>query len=292
MHYLTLTTIAVIFWSSLAVLVAELAHIPPFLLLAGCLIVGGSLSLPQCKKWQLSPLLLLVGVAGIFGYHFLLFMALRLAPPVAANLLNYLWPLFILLFTPLFFKGVNLTKRQIIGTFISLAGAALIVAANGLVFSFEDSLGYVLALMAAITWACYSLLSKKLIQKYTQFGSATVGLFCLLSGFLAGISHLLLETTPIMTARDFSLMLLLGIGPMGLSFYCWDAAVKKGDPRVIATISYLTPLLSTLLLIVFSDSQFNQRVLIAMLLIVFGALVANFKTRRERSTVINKLSSK
>jgi drug/metabolite transporter (DMT)-like permease len=279
MHYLLLTFITIVLWSSLALLVAKLNHIPPFFLLAATLLIGGSLSLPQYKRWQFNPSLLLVGVCGVFGYHFLLFMALRLAPPVTANLLNYLWPLFILLFTPLFFKEIILSKRQVIGTLISLAGAGLIVAANGVTVSGDDILGYILAIIAAIIWACYSLLSKKLSQKFTQFGSATVGLFCILSGGLAAASHLALEIPPNVALNDFGLILLLGVGPLGLSFYCWDAAIKIGDPRVIATMSYFTPLLSTLLLIVFSEQLFSRQIFIAMVLIVTGALIANLKLR-------------
>tara|TARA_R110002167_G_scaffold3614_1_gene17492 strand:+ start:11275 stop:12159 length:885 start_codon:yes stop_codon:yes gene_type:complete len=275
MHYLLLTAIAVLLWSSLAVIVAELAHVPPFFLLACCLLIGGSLSLWRYKQWQLKAKLLLVGVCGIFGYHFLLFMALRLAPPVGANLLNYLWPLFILLFTPLFFSEITLSKRQVFGTLISLLGAALIVAGDGAQFSSDDLLGYTLAILSALLWACYSLLSKKLTLTYTQFGSATVGLFCLISAGLAAVSHLLLESTPVISWSDSSLILLLGLGPMGISFYCWDGAVKKGDPRVIATISYFTPLLSTLMLVVFSEQVFSREIFIAMCLIVSGALVAN-----------------
>lgn len=283
MHYLLLTFITIFLWSSLALLVAKLNHIPPFLLLAATLLIGGSLSLPQYKKWQVNPQLLLIGVCGVFGYHFLLFMALRLAPPVTANLLNYLWPLFILLFTPLFFKDISLSKRQVIGTLISLTGAGLIVAANGVTISSDDVLGYSLAIIAAITWACYSLLSKKLNQSHTPFGSATVGLFCLLSGGLAAMSHFALETTPNVTLSDLGLIVMLGVGPLGLSFYCWDAALKRGDPRVIATMSYFTPLLSTLVLISFSEQMFTKQIFIAMALIVAGALIANLKMRVNRS---------
>ncbi|WP_085297562.1 DMT family transporter [Cognaticolwellia mytili] len=279
MHYLLLTFITIALWSSLAFLVAKLDHIPPFFLLAVTLFIGGSLSLPRYKQWRLNPLLLLTGVCGVFGYHFLLFMAFRLAPPVTANLLNYLWPLFILLFTPLFFKGVNLNKRQFFGVLISLIGAGLIVAENGMVFSVDYILGYSLAITAAIIWACYSLLSKKLNQSHTPFDSATVGLFCLLSGSLAGLSHVILEVTPVMGLSDLGLISVLGIGPLGLSFYCWDAALKKGDPRVIATMSYFTPLLSTLLLIFFSDQLFSLQIFIAMALIITGALIANLKLR-------------
>lgn len=279
MHYLALTSIAVLLWSSLAVLVAQLSHIPAFFLLACGLFIGGSLSLVQYKQWQLQPKLLLVGVGGIFGYHFLLFMALRTAPPVAANLLNYLWPLFILLLTPLFFNDIALRKRHILGALISLTGAGLIVVAdsatNAAEFSNAHIVGYILAILAALTWACYSLLTKKLTRQYQQFGSATVGLFCLISAGLAAVSHVTFESTPTLSWSDARLLFILGLGPLGVSFYCWDAAVKKGDPRVIATMSYFTPFLSTLLLIIFSEQVFGQRIFLAMSLIVAGALVAN-----------------
>jgi drug/metabolite transporter (DMT)-like permease len=276
MHYLLLTLVTIFLWSSLAPIVAELSHVPPFFLLSCSLLIGGSLSLTRAKQWQFSAKLLLVGVGGIFGYHFLLFMALRLAPPVAANLLNYLWPLLILLLTPIFFPNIELTKRQVFGAFVSLIGAALIVASNGIEFSGEDMLGYMLAIMAAFSWACYSLLSKKM----ATFSSATVGLFCLISGVLAGASHSIFEVTPALNVKDMILIFILGVGPLGLSFYCWDAAIKLGDPRVIATLSYLTPLLSTLLLVIFSNQPFTDMLLIAMLMIVVGALIANIKRRR------------
>ncbi|WP_077286448.1 DMT family transporter [Cognaticolwellia aestuarii] len=288
MHYLLLTTFAVLLWSSLAVIVAQLGHVPPFFLLACCLFIGGSLSLWRYKQWQLKATLLLVGVCGIFGYHFLLFMALRLAPPVGANLLNYLWPLFILLFTPLFFREITLSKRQVFGTLVSLFGAGLIVAADGATFSSDDIFGYTLAILSALIWACYSLLSKKLTLTYAQFGSATVGLFCLISAGLAAASHLIFETTPVISWGDSSLIFLLGLGPMGISFYCWDGAVKKGDPRVIATISYFTPLLSTLMLVAFSEQVFSQEIFIAMCLIVSGALLANLNLRSLQKTTLRQ----
>ena len=51
---------------------------------------------------------LALGVYGLFGFHFLLFVALRHAPPVEANLVNYLWPLVILVMAALVRDGVRL----------------------------------------------------------------------------------------------------------------------------------------------------------------------------------------
>src|SRR5258708_11903811 len=46
----------------------------------------------------------------------------------------------------------------------------------------------------------------------------------------------------------FRSLAILGLGPMGLAFLAWDAALKQGDPRAIAALSYFTPLFSTALL--------------------------------------------
>jgi len=252
-------------------LAAKLAHIPPFLLLGISLIIGGSLSLRHYRQWNFNPRLILIGVGGIFGYHFLLFMALRMAPPVSANLLNYLWPIFILLFTPLVFPEIKVRKRHLIGTGIAFAGAGVILLESGLSLSLDHAWGYVLAIFAALTWAIYSLLSKKV----SAFSSATIGLFCLISGVMALIAHGVVETAMGLTFTDIWQTLLLGLGPMGIAFYCWDAAVKKGDPRIIAVLSYFTPLLSTLLLILFSDQAFSKTIFYAMALISGGAIVAS-----------------
>jgi drug/metabolite transporter (DMT)-like permease len=282
-HYLLLTSIAILLWASLASLALSLNHIPPFFVLSLSLLIGGSLSLSRWRSWQFQPSLLFIGVAGIFGYHFLLFMALRLAPAVSANLLNYLWPLLILLMTPLFFKEFKLTKLHIIGALISFVGAVFLISDSNQYWSTEYLVGYFLAVLAAITWSSYSLLSKK----FSRFGSATVGLFCLISGVMSFISHLIFEGDVSLTHKDTLMIFLLGIGPMGVAFYSWDRAVKKGDPRVIATLSYLTPLISTFLLIIVNKQPITQAIIWSMLAIVFGAFLANLsaisaKTQRHK----------
>jgi len=271
MHYLLSTAIAIFFWSSLAALASLAVVLPPFFTLAVGLLIGGMFSLPKWRTWTVKPSLLLIGTLGIFGYHFLLFMALRLAPPVNANLLNYLWPLFILLFTPLFFREFHLTKLHVLGAVISFLGAFLLIYDDRMVWSIDFVAGYILAVLAALVWAIYSLASKKI----SHFSSATVGLFCLISGGLSLVAHFAFEQRVIVESSEALILIALGIGPLGVAFYCWDHAVKKGDPRVIATMSYLTPLLSTLLLMFVNNTSLSPTVIAAMIAIVSGAFIAN-----------------
>lgn len=271
MHFLILVFISVTLWASLATLVTQLSHLPPFLLLAASLFIGGALSVPKWRNWQFKPVILFIGVTGIFGYHFLLFMALRISPSVSANLLNYLWPLFILLLTPVFFPKTRITSKQLTGTLIAFIGAALIVLQTDVELSFKYGVGYLFAILAAITWSVYTLMTKRV----ANFSSATVGLFCLFSSLFSLIFHLLFEQTPTLERIDLYKIILIGIGPMGISFYCWDAAVKKGDPRVIASIAYLIPLLSTGLLVFFNGQTITQSTFYAIPLIIGGAIIAN-----------------
>jgi drug/metabolite transporter (DMT)-like permease len=76
-----------------------------------------------------------------------------------------------------------------------------------------------------------------------------------------------------MTGREALFLVLLGLGPMGLAFYTWDAALKRGDPRVIGSLAYLTPLLSTFNLVVAGGKTLTWATGAALALIMAGAVV-------------------
>ncbi|MBE2261099.1 MAG: EamA family transporter, partial [Burkholderiaceae bacterium] len=77
---------AITLWATLAALGVSLSHVPPFLLTGLALLIGSLVALPlsrfDIRQWRVPPTTLLLGVYGLFGFHFLLFIALRHAPPV------------------------------------------------------------------------------------------------------------------------------------------------------------------------------------------------------------------
>lgn len=272
----------ILLWSTLALGGAALNQLPPFLLVGAALSVSGLTAFVRREGWRVSPLVLLVGVGGIFGYHFLYFRAFAYAPAIEANLINYLWPLLIVVLSPLFLTGYRLQRRHIAGALLGLSGAGLI--ATGGRFSLQAAYlpGYLLAAAAALTWASYSLLTKRL----PPFPTAAVGPFCLLSGILALTLHIVfggaLTDLAALEPRQWLYILLIGAGPMGAAFFSWDAALKRGDPRVIGSLAYLTPLLSTLNLVLFASQSLTWVSILAMSLIILGALVGSgsFLARR------------
>jgi drug/metabolite transporter (DMT)-like permease len=89
--------VTIFLWSFLAFLGAHLRQVPPFLLVGLALSVSGLAGLVRVRDWRVPLPTLAVGVGGIFGYHFLYFSAFRHAPAVETNMINYLWPLLIVL---------------------------------------------------------------------------------------------------------------------------------------------------------------------------------------------------
>ena len=277
---------AMLLWSTLAFLSVQLSHVPPFLLIGLALIIGSLCGVRRISQWRVPAKVLLLGVYGLFGCHFCLFMALRLAPPVEANLINYLWPLLIVILSPLILPGYSLRARHIGAAVMGLTGAALIVTGGRLSFDSRYLPGYLLAALAAFIWSSYSLMTKRI----KSFPNAAIGLFCFCSGLLSLLMHFLLEQRYAFALRDVPLLALLGLGPMGAAFFFWNAALRDGDPRVIGSIAYLTPLLSTLVLIVSGSGAFTLKSAAAIVLIVGGSVIGSLSRHGTGKKVADRAS--
>lgn len=259
---------AIALWSTLATLGVALAHVPPFLLTGLALIVGSVPAWPQARQWRVPATTLLLGVCGLFGFHFLLFIALGHAPPVEANLVNYLWPLLIVVLAPLLLPGTTLRPLHVGAATVGFAGAALAIL-GGRAVTTGFAWGYLPAVGSAVIWASYSLLTRRV----PHFATAAVGLFGLVSGVLALVCHAVFEPAVTLDSRDVALIVITGLGPLGAAFYLWDAALKRGDPRRIGILSYLTPLASTLLLLLTTGRSLTVWIAAASVLIVGAAAV-------------------
>lgn len=261
-------------WGSLAALGVKLSHVPPFLLTGLGLLLGSLIALPLSRgrwsQWQVPLPTLGVGIYGLFGFHFLLFMALRHAPAVEANLVNYLWPLGMVVLAPLFLQDVHLHIRHVVAALIGFAGAAIAILGRGGVGDSHGGFqfGYVLALASAFVWASYSLMTRRL----PPFPTAAVGSFAVVSGLLSLACHVLLEPSVALSGDDWILILLLGAGPLGGAFFLWDAAIKIGDTRRMGLLAFATPILSTVMLLLTTGQPLHWNIAIAAVLVVGAAM--------------------
>jgi drug/metabolite transporter (DMT)-like permease len=269
---------AILMWSLLSVMTVATGRIPAFQLAAMTFAIGAAVALASFI-WRPAafgalkqpPLAWIVGVGGLFGYHALYFLALRFAPPAEAGLLNYLWPLLIVLFSS-FLPGERLAAHHIIGAVLGLAGTVLLFAGNSSGgFAPGQIPGLAAAFVAAFVWAAYSVMSRKLKAVPTD---AVAG-FCAATAVLAALVHGMVETTlwP-ETTLQWLAIIALGVGPVGAAFFAWDIGMKRGDIRVLGAASYATPLLSTAFLIFAGFAKPSAAIAIAAILIAGGGLIA------------------
>lgn len=269
--------LAIVLWSSLALMTVYTANLPPFQVLAMTFATGGLalLLLPSASgsRWsglrQPWPAFMLT-VCALFGYHALYFMAFRHAPAIEVNLVNYLWPLLIVVFAA-FVPGSRPHRAQFAGTALGFAGVIIMLARGQYVFVDAESWpGYVAALGAALIWSSYSVLNRRF---HAVPGSA-IGGACLIVALLAGLTHLALEETIVPLPGQCLVLVLMGLGPVGMAFRLWDAGTKHGDLAVLGTLSYAAPVFSTLLLIVGGDIEAHWSQAIALLLLMLGAWIS------------------
>ncbi len=275
-----LAGISILLWSALAAMSRELTAVPPLLLVGLTLGIGSLLSLNNWRSWFQDRKVLAFGTVGIFGYHLLLFLALRYAPPVEANLINYTWPILMTLLAPILLPTARLHWNHLAGACLAFIGAAVAIGGQSLEFDARYLSGYGFALAAALIWAIYSVITKRL----GTFPSSAVGGFCFFSSLLALLLHWTYEDPTTIPGQDWALIVAAGVGPLGLAFYSWDAALKQGDPRKIGALSYLTPLLSTAILAIADHGHVVTTFhLVALIFIVGGAWLSNWTPRRNRA---------
>lgn len=268
---------AVVMWAFLALLTDASGTVPPFLLSSLAFSVGAAVGFaaraisPAPTSISVPLGAWLVGIAGLFGYHFFYFTALRNAPTAEASLIAYLWPLLIVMGSAMM-PGEKLRWHHVAGTLLGLAGSALIVTGgDGLRFDAQYGYGYAMAAVCALVWSSYSLISRR----FSAVPTHVVAWYCLATAILSLVCHILLETTSWPAdAKQWLAVVCLGLMPVGAAFYAWDYGVKHGNIQVLGAASYAAPLLSTVILVAAGRAEATLTLGAACLLITGGAMLA------------------
>jgi drug/metabolite transporter (DMT)-like permease len=301
--------LAIGLWSALALLTKFAGAIPPFELLslsfsvafiASAMVIlrkgrAGIRSLRQpWPAWVCSFI-------GIFAYHALYFFALGAAPAAQVSLINYLWPLLIVLFSTLSRKrraapsflvplggragrspalGAFITRsgfqsRQLLGALLGFLGIALVIFSGDAASMRAGGAiaGYLAAAGCALVWSLYSVANRR----FLEVPSDLIGGVCALVAIAGACFHIAIEQTVWPTGHQWVAILLLGIGPVGLAFFAWDHATKHGHVALLGAIGYVAPLLSTFFLVLFGFVPASWNIIIATILIVAGSAVAALK---------------
>lgn len=268
--------LAIFSWGLLALLGNLTKALPAFQLLFICfsisfiilLVKRAATKQPLLTPPKLSKKQIIIGVTGLFGFHFCYFMALKYGPLIEVSLIVYLWPLLLGVFVATPGSKFNAIGGGLLGF---LGTLSLITDGSGLSINSEYYLGYFFAGCCAVLWSSYSYLMSKFNSHVDD-----IGWLSLIVAILALCAHFHFETSVInLSASQWLGAILLGLGPVGGAFYLWDYGLKFGNRTLLASLSFLTPVISTFILILAAQAPFSWSVLIALALILIGAAVSN-----------------
>lgn len=253
----------------------------PFFELLAIVFCGGftimAIRLTNRKEWhkikQPWPIWL-IGIGGIIGNDFANIAALKSAPAVQVTLINYLWPMFVVILAS-FLPQQRFTTKHIIA---SLAGLLAIYIAvthgQGLAgFNWHYINGYILALVGSLAWAFYCVVSRY----YYKTPIEMLGMYFGVGVIISLICHFYYESTVIPNAFEWFILAAMVLSTSGVAYFCWDFGCKKGNIKLLSILSYGNPIISTLLLMVFTTQHYNHYIAIACVLVVTAWLISSLK---------------
>jgi drug/metabolite transporter (DMT)-like permease len=227
---------------------------------------GHSLITPWKQDWKSYAGTL----SGVGLYTLLMYTAFRTGPPFEMNVLNYLWPIFVVLFSMLLGQ-MAVTPFQVAGLVLGFLGMLMLFITPDHAGSFMANIGsaHILAVTGAAVWAGYCVWAKG-----KHYPSAFMGPIMLLSGLMCLPGHLLLEET-VFPHSLTGLVLVFLLGLFRVSYVLWDIGMRRGDTLLLSSLSYFVPLVSTLLMVAFGFRPEHSGIALGGAFIISGCLVVN-----------------
>ncbi|CAI3931704.1 DMT family transporter [Commensalibacter papalotli (ex Botero et al. 2024)] len=279
--------LTILLWSSLAVMTTSLPNIPRFQLLwfgfGEAFIIGSIiLALTGRLREMAQPFApWFTAFCGIFFFHLFYFVGLNFAPPAKVTLLSYLWPTMLVVCIA-FLSKKHFHIAYLLGALMGLIGTSFIMPADkGSVLTSGVFFGYFLGCLCAIVWTIYSIFNRK----YTFVPTGMIIGVCGGISLVSMAIHFAFEPTIMpQSFKEMAIILYLGCGPMGIAFLAWDYATKNANLSLMGSLSYLAPLLSTLWLVIAGRAPATVGLLVAVILIVGGAVVATYPLKKTKES--------
>ncbi|SEL71044.1 DMT family transporter [Halomonas daqiaonensis] len=275
--------LAVVLWALVPLLVSAAGELPPLRLSALALLAGalGTLPMARGRKRREGSLSKGHGVVVHLGVPLLMagavgasFASLSLAPAAEAALIIYSWPVLFLLASRWLVLR-HIPRTTVIGALLAFSGAALLVAPQALASGFSGAWsGYLLALVAALCWALYSLACQ--VPSY-RLGERMPHLL-LIASVMTGVASLALEGVSELPSPSALLATAaLGLGPYGIAMLAWDRAMRDPQAGRVGNLAHAVPVLATLFLVLAGVTAPDWRLPVAAVLVLAGSMTASHR---------------
>ena len=218
----------------------------------------------------------LAGLCGVTLYFLLENIALTYSMASNIGVIISIAPFFTAILSDFVLKEKSLKSNFIIGFIAAMMGIALI-SFNGTSNFKLNPIGDVLALLAALVWAIYSVLTKKI----SEYGYNTIQVIRRI--FIYGIAFMLIALLPF----DFELnlnrftnpvylgnIIFLGLGASALCFVTWNVAVKILGAVKTSIYIYIVPVVTVVTSVIILNEQITLMSFIGTILTLIGLFLS------------------
>lgn len=233
----------------------------------------------SAKEWLSYSFL---GFLGTFLFFLLLYLGYSKSHGMEVLVVQYTWPFQIIIFSTLILKE-KLTFKKLMSVGLGFTGV-VVVFTHGSLSSLHITNGPVLllVLLGSASFSIYSVLSKKVTRKPT----CLITLYFLVATVASFISMVLISDFAVPAKTDMTAVLLNGILVNGFSFLLWQKALNCVDASYLAPFTFITPALSTMVLVLFYHEQYFWQQGLGIAVIILGGLVNSFSFPLLKERVI------
>lgn len=237
------------------------------------------------KKYLIFSTLLFVIYELCFSYAIALAQTAQQA--IEVSLVNYLWPGLTVAMLILF-KEIKFNVFVIVGLAISLSGIILIQTGQGaLTWSnilsniLENPISYILAFVGATLWSLYCVITKKYSDGHNPISFFFVAISIVLWTKYLWSNGLSLN---VISEVELTTIGLLGIVSvvMALGYAAWNIGIIKGNITILVTLSYFSPVISTLISMFILQTNLPTEFWYGVILVTSGSLVCWISTNWQQ----------
>lgn len=265
---------ALIFWALAAPFVVKIKSLPIFEIMSVVFSVSFILSatkLTLCRRWSKLKqpwFLWLIGFLGIYGNNLLYIVAFKNAPAAHADLINYLWPIIVILFTG-FLPNEKLSARHLFAASFGFTGIYILISQGEQGFDKQYLFGYIIAFLDALVWSTYTLMARH----YGKTPVEIIGIYCGIGALCSILLHFRLEVLVYPHWEQWLILIMMGMTTQCLAYFFWDYGIKRGDFKLLTILSYGNPVLSIVFLIICGMASPSIELLVACMLVTTGGVI-------------------
>jgi drug/metabolite transporter (DMT)-like permease len=231
------------------------------------------------------PALVVMSVAGVLLFQSLVYLSLRFTTSVNAALIAATTPIMTLLIAAVIGTD-RLTRRRVVGAFLSLVGVAWIVfrGSLGALLGLSVNRGDLMMLLAAFLWAVYTILSQRVLRSVSPLATTTIiTLLALPPLIIVGGYELMTQPIGNITPVVVLGLLYVGIIASVVAFLCWNTGIEGVGAARGAVFLNLIPVFTALIAVPLLDERLGAAQLLGGLLVISGVSLVYFRANRHNA---------